>query len=317
MYNQTKLNVYSRRYVTFEQSYHLAGLRGASIFLLGDNSTESELSKIMFASKLTAGSRGQFYSNPRKKVAFVDPQSNNSNKRGSATVFSRPRLLVEAVTQGRLLQIRLLLDAGVNVNCKDLNGGQTALIRAMFLDDIKLRRRIAKVLLNYGAKVKLFDDLGRSALSWACMLGREDMVTLFFSLPKVDLALENVDINGNTNLMLACMSGNVNIVETLSRAFRTNRLDVNKVNNQGESALTIAHENEFGDCLGILLNEGHVKSFSHETKIMRDVHSATGMRPRQKRNKSHTGLRENCCYLPRLFDLYTEQLTNSYPKKGR
>lgn len=268
----------------------------------------------MLASSLTVGIQRQPLPNPRKKVAWMDTPPNDTSKDRESLVYGRPRILLEAVTQGRLRQVRLLLDAGVNVNCKDLDNGQTALIRAMFLENAKLRRRTAKMLLNYGAKAKLLDKFGRSALSWACMLARDDMIKLFFSHPEVDLALGSIDTDGNTNLMLACMSGNVNIVKTISRVFRRNRLDVNRVNNQGKSALTIAYGQEFTECVEVLLNEGHVISCGYETNLTRDASSA-GMA--HKSNKPGTGLRQNSCNLPRLFDLYTEQLTNSYPRKCR
>lgn len=264
----------------------------------------------MIASSLTVGhQRQRALPDLHQKVAWNDTKSKEKGRS-----VGRPRILLEAVTQGRLRQVRLLLDAGVNVNCKDLDDGQTALIRAMFLDNMKLRRRTAKMLLSYGAKVKLLDKFGRTALSWACIFGHEDMVKLFFSHPEVDLALGSVDMDGNTNLMLACMSGNVNIVKTISKVFRRNRLDVNRVNNRGKSALAIAHENEFADCVEVLLNVGHVTSRALETYFLRDAYSA-GIG--QKKNQPHAGLKQTSCNLPKLFGLYTEQLTNSYPRKYR
>lgn len=270
------------------------------------------LAREMLAPSLTVRHQRQQLPNLHEKVAWMDTQSNSSER--ESVVTGRPRILLEAVTRGRLRQVRLLLDAGVNVNCKDLDNGQTALIRTMFLDNVKLRRRTAKMLLNYGAKVKLLDKSGRSALSWACMLGREDMIKLFFSHPEVDLALGNIDADGNTNLMLACMSGNVNIVKTILRVFRRNRLDVNRINNQGKSALNIAYGKQFVDCVDVLLNEGHVISCGYETNLMRDSFCAG---KEEKSNKPHTELRQNSCNLPRLFNLYADQLTNSYPKNCR
>ena len=249
-----------------------------------------------------------------RKLAWIDTHLKNCGSGSHSVVSGRPRILLEAVSQERLRQVRLLLDAGVNVNCRDLDNGQTALIRAMFLDNSKLRGRTAKMLMNYGAKVKVLDKFGRSALSWACLLGREDMVKLFFSHPEVDLALESIDSEGNTNLMLASMSGNVNIVKTISNVFRRNRFDVNRVNNQGKSALKIAYSKKFTDCAEVLLNEGHATPCADETNLLRDAFSGS---LGQKKNKSHTGLRQNSCNLPRLFGLYTEQLTNSYPRNCR
>ena len=249
-----------------------------------------------------------------RKVAWIDTQLNNNSNESRSAASGRPRILLEAVSQGRLRQVRLLLDAGVNVNCKDLDSGQTALIRAMFLDNSKLRRRTAKMLLNYGAKIKLLDKFGRSALSWACFLGREDMVKLFFSHPELDLALGSIDSEGNTNLMLASMCGNVNIVKTISKVFRRNRLDVNRVNNRGKSALKIAYSKQFMDCAEVLLNEGHATPCTNDTNLLRDAFSAA---MGHKKKAPQAGLRQNSCNLPRLFGLYTEQLTNSYPRKCR
>ena len=266
----------------------------------------------MLAPSLSVGHQRQPFPNLQRKVAWTDIEFDKYNSESRAVVSGRPRILLEAVSQGRLRQVRLLLDAGVNVNCKDLDNGQTALIRGMFLENNKLRRRTAKMLMNYGAKVKLLDKFGRSALSWACLMGREDMVKLFFGHPEVDLALGSIDSEGNTNLMLASMSGNVNIVRTISKVFRRNRLDVNRANKRGKSALTIAYEKEFMECAEVLLNEGHVTPCSYNINLPRDAFSAA---VGQKRNKSQTGLRQNSCNLPRLFGLYTEQLTNSYPRK--
>lgn len=260
----------------------------------------------------SVGHQRQPFPDLKQKVAWIDTEFDKNNCARPPVVSGRPRILLEAVSQGRLRQIRLLLDAGVNVNCKDLENGQTALIRAMFLENSKLRRRTAKMLLNYGAKIKLLDKFSRSALSWACLMGREDMVKLFFSYPEVDLALGCVDTEGNTNLILASMSGNINIIKTISKVFRRNRLDVNKVNERGKSALTVAHENEFTDCAEVLLNEGHATPYSYQINLPRDAFSATIT---QKGMKPQTGQRQNSCNLPRLFGLYTEQLTNSYPRK--
>lgn len=260
----------------------------------------------------SVGHQRQPFPDLKQKVAWIDTEFDRNNCARPPVVSGRPRILLEAVSQGRLRQIRLLLDAGVNVNCKDLENGQTALIRAMFLENSKLRRRTAKMLLNYGAKIKLLDKFSRSALSWACLMGREDMVKLFFSYPEVDLALGSVDTEGNTNLILASMSGNINIIKMISKVFRRNRLDVNKVNERGKSALTVAHENEFTDCAEVLLNEGHATPYSYQINLPRDAFSATIT---QKGMKPQTGQRQNSCNLPRLFGLYTEQLTNSYPRK--
>ena len=228
-------------------------------------------------------------------------------------VWGRPRILLDAVSKGRLRQLRLLLDAGVNVNCKDTTTGETALTKAVFLEDAKFRKGVAKLLINYGAKVKVVDKQGRTPLSWACLLGRNDMLKLFLSNPQLHLALDSVDREGNSNLQLACMSGNANVVETMARNFRRNRLDVNRKNNKGESALALCYKRGFLICADVLLNEGHVIPYATGRLFGRDCTSPVGRGHR--RNRPNTCLRDKNCTLPKLFNLYTEQLTRSYPRK--
>lgn len=243
------------------------------------------------------------------------PTERNEVGESNRVVWGRPRILLEAVSKGRLRQLRLLLDAGINVNCKDEDTGETALIRAMFLEDARFRKGVAKMLINYGAKVKVADKRGRTALSWACLLGREDMLKLFLSNPELHLAMGSIDSEGNTNLILACMSGNANVVETMARSFRRNRLDANRTNGRGMSALSLCYKRDFLICAEILLNEGHVTPCGNR-KLLRDC-TSPGVGRGRRRNRPNTSLRENSCNLPKLFRLYTEQLTHSYPRKCR
>ncbi|XP_032228009.2 ankyrin repeat and SOCS box protein 3 [Nematostella vectensis] len=232
----------------------------------------------------------------------------------SEITWGRPRILLDAVSKGRLRQLRLLLDAGVNVNSRDELSGETALIRAVFLENAKLRRISLKMLVNYGAKVKITDKTGRSALSWACYHGREDVLRIFQGNPQLDLDLGSIDNQGNTNLILACMSGNAKIVTLIARAFRRNRFDVNRRNNAGESAMSLVRQLGYKDLVDVLLDVAHVNR-GHVPQ--RPSLTSAGIKPvAGKRPKPHTAPKQRAsCNLPKLFNLYTEQLTNSYPTR--
>lgn len=119
------------------------------------------------------------------------------------------------------------------------------------------------MLLNYGVKIKLLDKFSCLVLLWVCFMGREDMVKLFFSYFEVDFVLGSVDIEGNMNLILVSMFGNINIIKMIFKVFRRNRLDVNKVNECGKSVLIVVYENEFMDCVEVFLNEGYVILYSY------------------------------------------------------
>lgn len=231
-------------------------------------------------------------------------------------VWGRPKILLDAVSKCRLRQLRLLLDAGINVNSRDSTTGQTALIRATFLEDPKLRRICTSMLVSYGAKVKVADNMKRTALSWACLLGRENSLKIFQSNPELDLAYDSVDVDGNTNLLLACMSGKANIVKVIARRFRRNRLDVNRKNNQGDTALSVAIRQRNRDIVLILVDVANVTLFGNPSELEFLVSERQGKFSKSasaNRTKPTTAQRKPC-NLPKIFDLYTEQLTHSYPR---
>lgn len=228
----------------------------------------------------------------------------------------RPRILQQAVSDGRLQQISLLLNAGINANSKDSDTGQTALIRTTFLENAKVRKKAARMLLKYGAKVKKADQTGRSALSWACLTGREDLVKLFLSRPEYEADLGSADEEGNTNLMLACMSGNSTVVRVIAEAFKRNNFDINKRNIYGEKALTLAYSRKFYDCAQILSRDGKACSaFPHLKAVESSARPNSIIRLDPNPTEPLLSQREKTCNLPKLFNLYAVQLTNSYPKK--
>lgn len=256
----------------------------------------------------------------RKPVFLQDGWTSGMEQENTKDiVWGRPKILLDAVSKCRLRQLRLLLDAGINVNSKDSTTGQTALVRATFLEDRKLRRICTTMLVNYGSKVKVADNMKRTALSWACLLGRENSLKIFQSNPELDLAYDSVDTDGNTNLLLACMSGNANIVRTIARSFRRNRLDVNRKNDQGDTALSVALRQQNREIVVLLLEVAHVTNVGNPLEL-----DCLGSKRHEKYSKSASARRtkpstaqRKPCNLPKIFNLYTEQLTHSYPRMCR
>ncbi|XP_028395090.1 ankyrin repeat domain-containing protein 63-like [Dendronephthya gigantea] len=169
--------------------------------------------------------------------------------------FNRSLILIEAVHSERIRQLRLLLDAGVNVNCNDPETGHTPLIRAMFIENSRQRRAIIKMLLRYGGRVEKTDREGRTAFAWACLLGRNDVIRFLFREIHLNIGLNSVDSSGNDNLILACASGNPATVRLVAEAFRRVRLDMNRRNTNDENALMTAHRLRFYDCVKVLVEE--------------------------------------------------------------
>ena len=126
-------------------------------------------------------------------------------------------MLLDAVSRGRIYQVKFLLESSTSdVNKVDENR-QTALMKAIFLPDKmhRTRYKIVKILLEHGARVNIADREGKTALMWACIRGQENVVRKILDASLLDLDLNRGDKYGNTALFCAASSGNVNNVKML------------------------------------------------------------------------------------------------------
>ena len=148
--------------------------------------------------------------------------------------------LHQAVLDGRLHQVRLLVAKhGVSVDVKDVYGRTPLMLTSMV--DEEAGAKMAKILLSCGASLNLRDNMGRSALSLACLNGREMIVNEI--LGGDILNINEADNDGSTPLHHAASSGNPNIVNLLVEFFVKFGLDVDTRNNLGYTALLVACRN--------------------------------------------------------------------------
>ena len=222
---------------------------------------------------------------------------------------NRSLILIEAVHSERHRQVRLLLDAGVNVNCQDLETGHTPLIRAMFIENSRQRRSIIKTLLGYGGKVEKTDRDGKTAFAWACLLARNDTIRFLFKEIHLDIGLGSVDSSRNDNLTLACASGNATTVRLIAEAFRRARIDMNRRNMNNETALMIAHRLRFYDCVKVLVDEGYVATNMPKEILYGEKKNSSGAHPRALQQNSNRSIT-----LPQIFSMYSDHLTNSFSR---
>ncbi|XP_001624818.3 uncharacterized protein LOC5503881 [Nematostella vectensis] len=169
-------------------------------------------------------------------------------------------LLVSAVRFGRTHQVRLLLKAGINTENRD-DRGRTALVYCCFLKNPQTRQTILKLLLASGAKVNKRDHLGRSALLWACLQGLVDVVTSLVNDSQSEVDLNLTDNDGNTSLLLAVKSGNLEMVRLLLRLLRRSLSNnttsfIHRCNNRGISPLLAAFLRGDKDCARVLVQGG-------------------------------------------------------------
>ena len=222
---------------------------------------------------------------------------------------NRSLILIEAVHSERHRQLRLLLDAGVNVNCRDPATGHTPLIRAMFIENSRQRRAIIKTLLSYGGRIEKTDLEGKTAFAWACFLARNDVIRYLCSEIHLDIGLGSTDSSGNDNLILACASGNPTTVRLVAEAFRRARLDMNRRNLNDENALMTAHRLGFYDCVKVLVEDGYVTTTMSKETLYGEKRGASGVSTRVLNSVPN-----HCITLPQIFSMYSDHLTNSFPR---
>lgn len=167
-------------------------------------------------------------------------------------------MLLDAVTRGRIYQVKFLLETGTEDVNKTDDNKQTALMKAIFLPDKMQRTRykIVKVLLEHGARVNVVDREGKTALMWACIRGQEEIVRNILDVSILDLDLNRADKYGNTALFYAAASGQVDTVKRLITALKRFGLDIDKKNTQGMTPILEATKRGHDSCAKVLITEG-------------------------------------------------------------
>ena len=117
----------------------------------------------------------------------------------------------------------MLVEAGADINATD-NEGKTALIYTL----AEQRTETAKYLIEKGADVNIADNSGHKAIDYATAFGLRDIIALLGNADTSDVA-------GNTPLHQAVYNGQTEVVRTLA-----NQQNVNAVNDGGETPLLIA-----------------------------------------------------------------------------
>ncbi|XP_031555781.1 uncharacterized protein LOC116307786 [Actinia tenebrosa] len=162
--------------------------------------------------------------------------------------------LCSALKNKRFYQAKLLIDMAIDVNARTPDK-RTALMEVCFLEEETKAAKIAKLLLQNGAKVSLRDKTGMTALSYACKFGHEQLVGLMINEAHT-FDLNSPDNEGNTALHYAASSGNFVVLNLLIKTLNKFKLSVDKVNKRGETPLICASKAGHFLCARILISEG-------------------------------------------------------------
>ncbi|XP_072032164.1 uncharacterized protein [Amphiura filiformis] len=220
-------------------------------------------------------------------------------KRASLGQISGSIALHDAVSKGKDHLARFILDAVDGqemVNTRDQHG-KTSLIRSIQIPDEASQHKVVRMLLKHGANVNLKDNVGRTALSYACELKCNDVIKELVK-NNVDPNLE--DNNGNTPLVYCAQVGNHEAVTILAKCFRRLGLEVDKYNADGMTALTIAAKNGHLECARVLVNQAKASVYRRDT-----VRNMTSL----------DWAREGGCKSPEMELLLPKRLTRDRPKQ--
>jgi ankyrin repeat protein len=116
--------------------------------------------------------------------------------------------LFDAIKKDDIAAVRILLDAGADVNAKD-NVGLTTLHWAAMSGHVEC----GKMLLDVGADIAVWGPIRNTALHFAAMVGHADIVRMLLD---AGADVHAKDKYGNTALMEAEETGHDNIVALLN-----------------------------------------------------------------------------------------------------
>ncbi|XP_071952224.1 uncharacterized protein [Antedon mediterranea] len=187
--------------------------------------------------------------------------------------------ILKAVSAGRPRQVRLLIESGVRVSVVD-DCIQGPLIRAVFIDNNRNQIKVVKLLLKYGAKVSQTDVVGRNALQWACIYGKDYLVSYLLAHRDVDLDLNQVDMNGCTALFHAASSGSAATVKRMVDALLKYSLSVDIPNFNGMTPLMQAMRGGHDVSASILIHQGNASTTVRDREF-RSAYDWAEMRPKK------------------------------------
>lgn len=192
-------------------------------------------------------------------LARVEQLLNNGVDVNSRNSYDSTPLMMAAFSDDRLSVARLLIDRGADVNAISREGG-TALTHACDFGAYN----IVELLISSGADVNLHlqsSPYGWTPLTAAIGLGGYERIVRLLLIRGADVNLA-LRWSGDTPLMLAARDGFADIAATLLDG----GADMNRQNNDGQTALMIAIENrhrraqgwpdEFFETVRILVERG-------------------------------------------------------------
>ncbi|RSM07682.1 hypothetical protein CDV31_008462 [Fusarium ambrosium] len=164
--------------------------------------------------------------------------------------------LIMAAKDGRISLVKLVLDAGADIDAKGWYYGMTALSLAA----AKGHTDVVELLLQNNATTDFVDETGRKALAWAIEEGHDDIVALLVN-QETDTGSTGTDKEGMTSETLFSAYPNVRSgsdEDRLGWAFEQGHVSV--IKEILEQATDLEHRDETGRTpLVLAASEGHIE----------------------------------------------------------
>jgi len=186
----------------------------------------------------------------------------------------------------------LLIENGADVNCMESENKSTALmiacqtkqhevINALLEKNAELNiqnkygycplliaienndEKLVDILLKYNANVNVYDTYGNNTLMLACSIGNKKIVESLLNHQGSTLDINERNFNNNTAVHNACECGNYDIVNLLLNSGAT----INNVNDNGQTELAIAGQNNYIGVVKLLLEKQASLSIENFLKI--------------------------------------------------
>lgn len=154
--------------------------------------------------------------------------------------------LIIACLESKENIVKMLINAGCNINLQDKYGNTALIYKSYFTDD---NENIFKLLINAGADLNIQNGRHTTALMMALFKYKENIAKILID---AGCKLNLFNSSGNTALMIACIQKNVTMVKMLIKA----DADLNLVDCNGRTALMIAYINYNHEIIVTLLDAG-------------------------------------------------------------
>ena len=178
--------------------------------------------------------------------------------------------LILAIELGQLEIAYLLIKKGANLNLKDDESQETALMKAIFCEEENSYEciELVKLLIEKGANLNLISNRGNTALMSAIKRGKEEIAKL---LIQNGANLNKQNNEGDTALIISIRFMRIDTTLEITSLLIEKGANVNLQNKKGETALMQAVRLRNSKLIELLINNGadlNLQNAKGETALM-------------------------------------------------